>query len=335
MLIVVTGNDGIGKRQIARDITLSLAPELIVNGIEVKYTHDIDGNVHYNLLKDGVDINTSEKDEHGMPVGIYSSTSIEDYMSALEAAEDNYAIISHGVKIQHIWDSHIDPDYDYNIVANHKAIDAPNTMLHPTDVVEMYNNKTSDHLVVSGLFSKYYIDHIIGEVGSTNVKVINIIRHPSVSYLLDYKSPEFYDSPTKPDLTPAENKQKFMESILVPATLQTVSYVETIKFEDILANGITVLDTCITQGEGYSGYNDLISIYEHINHEPQDLTEFNEQMAEYDPLFWDPQLEVSDNPDYNTQEEYIKAVKDNIQTNLFDLYPDYIALDYDTILSKP
>ncbi len=336
MLIIVTGSDGIGKRQIARDISTSLNNNFEFNGFEIKYTHSIDGNVRFSLLKNGVDINTLEKTDDGLPVDLITEESVDEYREAIAAADDNYDnVLGNATTVQHIWDSHCDPDFDYNIVASHKAIDAPNTMLHSTDVVEMYNNKIDEHVIVSGLFSKYYIDFIISELGATNVKVINIIRHPSVSYLLDFKAPEFYESDTKPDLTPAENKQKFMESILVAASLQDVDYIETIKFEDMLVNGLTVLGIKITQGEGYNNYNGLLSVYEQANHEVQDLTEFNREMATYNPLFWDPDLSVDDNDEYASLSDYIEALEANIPTDLFDLYPDYTALDYDTILSEP
>jgi len=331
MLIVLTGSEGIGKRQLARAI-ISQFTDFQIDGFTIKFMHDLSGNVITSIYND--DELLLAQGEGSPEVG----ENHEYYDILVKANEIYFDSFLDNVKVHHMFNTHVDIDYDLNLIDEHNEFN-DSDMLHSVDVVELYNNKTTSNLVISGLFSKYYFDMLRTELGDDNVKVINITRNPSVSYLLDYKEGEFYNGDTKPDLNEDVNKQKFMESLICTGKLADASYVTNIKFEDILVNGLTIMGKEIELPPGYAAYNTYITIYENENHTVQDLTEVNSKMVEFDPAWWDsswadPYLDpTEDHGEHEAREEYTVLIKKAVP-DIFDLYNDYSPLDYDTIVSS-
>jgi len=104
---------------------------------------------------------------------------------------------------------------------------------------DFYLNRPFEHIVFSGVFSKAFIDTVRSEFGIDQVKVLNVVRNPSVAYLLDdsYKIEEIENAvhPTKGSLHGVGNR--LFTSFLCSMKLTELEYVTTIKFEDILVNG--------------------------------------------------------------------------------------------------
>ena len=308
MLIVLSCAEGVGKKQLAKAIINQLN-SFEHDGYTIDYNHAFNGDL------ESIKINDKLFTDLG---GVLDED--DEYKDILEYAKQEYQpLFLDKVTSWHTFNAHVDIDHHFGLTPIHKAFNETD-MLHSVDVIDMYNKRPFDNLVVSGVFSKYYLDYIKANIGD-DVVFYNITRNPSVSYLMDYKEEEFYNSGTKPDLNSAVNKQKFAETLLATAKLIEVDYVNTIKFEDIIANGLTIEGTNIDLWPGYEAYNDYITKYEKDNHKEQDLTEANNKLINFDPLWWDPEMDA-----------FINEMK-TLVPNVFDMYPDYEPLDYVDIVS--
>lgn len=151
-------------------------------------------------------------------------------------------------------------------------------------LIEQYKASPHDTVVISGSFSKRIIDRISQEIGSENVVAINIVRNPSAAYLCNLRSPEFYAE------YPGEygNHLKRLQLSLVSATGLKLNQVETIKFEDILANKmLTVNGTDIHVPDELILLNDNITVFEISTIQARSdeldaaLSEFNDVIADF------------------------------------------------------
>jgi len=125
--------------------------------------------------------------------------------------------------------------------------------------------------VISGSYSKAYIDAISAEYDG-DVKIINITRNPSVSFVMtddDYESLDY--------------------SLINNTDLLNE---HTIKFEDILSNGSFEFEGNIIPVGEFENYNDIISVFESkqtLNDEGLDTfntTDVFEALG-YEPLDYD------------------------------------------------
>lgn len=138
-----------------------------------------------------------------------------------------------GSRENHYSVMYVDLDYDFGI--SNTLTFPPYSLLNNPNVIERYNARTVENFVISGTFSRGFIEQMITELGRENVKIINIIRNPSVVHLMHEKPPAYYIKNST--YTKEHDKQKLDKSILTSAFLIQFEDVATFKFEDILRDG--------------------------------------------------------------------------------------------------
>jgi hypothetical protein len=144
-------------------------------------------------------------------------------------------------------------------------------------LLDRYQNRPYPFLVICGSFSKTFVNMITNDVD--HVKILNITRNPSAVYLIDSitldQAP--YNLTTGVKLLKQRNESSFVQSIL----LSQLSYVQTIKFEDILIDGGIDIDGCYIDLPNHKSYNGIITQHEQqllipeCSIEDQDLEKFN------------------------------------------------------------
>ncbi len=152
-----------------------------------------------------------------------------------------------------------DPSYDLGItnLPDYK-IENQNFLFRDrnsySEIIE--NAKKKPFTLITGSFSKCFIDDVIGDLGLDNVKVLNVVRNPSVSFLLNYRSEDFFNS----EIEKKDNDLNYVEGYVSSVILQKLNYVETIKFEDIISSGfISINGTKVHLTYEYEKYNSLIT----------------------------------------------------------------------------
>ena len=151
-------------------------------------------------------------------------------------------------------------------------------------VLDLYAEKTTEHLVLSGTYSKTFIEKIKAEMGD-DVHILNVTRNPSVAYMVD----DTHLGKTLKDAVLKNIGMRLFSSMLNAAQLKKLSYVTTIKFEDILRDGgFTFQDKFIPLD--YDNFNNIISKFEktvtlieegNIS-KRDDLATFNDVMSNHD-----------------------------------------------------
>lgn len=128
------------------------------------------------------------------------------------------------------------------------------------DFIKDYQNSIFPNFVVSGTFSKNFIERVAEDVGVDNVLVINISRNPSIAYMIDETPQASAEWFAKDDMV----GQVFIESILNNIVIQQLESVSTInlRYEDIIKNQqIVVLEHTIELPQLVK-YNDFLTQYE-------------------------------------------------------------------------
>jgi hypothetical protein len=168
-----------------------------------------------------------------------------------------------------------------------------------------------DGQALTGTFSKVFIEQLSKDF---DVRVLNIIRHPTVSYVIN----SF-------DVLPNEDLPMGLEgltplntsSVLDAITLSKLDSVTTIRFEDILLTGKYIFDNVeYTIPTIHKNHNNVITIYECLNYRNKisasSILKFNELFSNFNSSF-------------------VNAHNDSrLPTNVFDLL-DYTPLTYEEI----
>jgi hypothetical protein len=152
-------------------------------------------------------------------------------------------------------------------------------------IIDNYTNRAYDTFVITGTFSKGLIDKLQADLGADNVKVLNITRNPSVAFMLNKKSSEWYLA--NPGHTYDWDVMKLEGSLFNCINLKRFSNISTIKFEDILAQGsFTVGNTTIPLPVEFTKFNQYLTAYEKTVIDAEYETEtalagFNTEMSFY------------------------------------------------------
>jgi hypothetical protein len=154
----------------------------------------------------------------------------------------------------------IDKDYDVLLenAINKEVDDAIVNNLYQ-HIINLYNTRDLPNLVISGSFSKYYVDKFRSDLGAQNVTVINITRNPSTVYYRHFgvednefsAPPEGAELPRTFDGTNSTKfsrgySRSFLMGLINNATLKNLDYVTTVKYEylvsrkKITVNGLDV-----------------------------------------------------------------------------------------------
>jgi len=190
------------------------------------------------------------------------------------------------------------------------------------EFIQRYNARQHEHHVVSGSFSKTFVNMITADIDK--VEVINITRNPSVSYLLDTIAVDDH-APYNTNMNLKLLKKRYNTSTIQQVGLRSLSNVTTIKFEDILESGIiTVNKKPIPIPISYSKFNKYITRHEYITTDTccitsTDIDKFNQAYSNFNLVF------------SNGRDDVPAAIIPKLPKNMFTEL-NYTPLTYDEIL---
>lgn len=270
MLVILTGVEAIKKLELARAITFAMNSfdKYKIGDYTVDFTKplftitDADGKVVY------------DEETHSI-LHNADGTLNEDGKAIFDQANEFMTTVSEKIG-QFFYKSVLGSfSYDYGLEPHVDFMD------YYPEVMEKYQNRPFDTAVLVGTFSKAFIDQVIADLGADQVKVVSIIRSPSVSYLLNTITPAAIEY--RPiDESPIGVKyatEDFFTAYLDAIKLDDLSYVSTLKFEDIaIAGKFKVGDTEVPMPPSFEMHNWLITKAEFEKKDEihsQDLDAFN------------------------------------------------------------
>ena len=265
MLIILSGAETIHRKFFAKRI-MSAMNIFDVDGYTVKFVGetfivtDPSGKVVYSPAIGDVpetnelliDLNNDGiKDEFGFQ--------IFEKVVALRGS-----VLLDGVRDNHFANIFVDFLYDFGLsdVIEYNIPDAGYIQPHTyEDVLNNYRNRPCENFVISGSFSKVFIDNIRTDIGAENVKVINITRNPSVAFLTHWKPEAYFIKNT--EFTEEFEENKLEHSISNTVSLSRFDDIMTIKFEDIIQNGYFMFEGFrIDVPDNYINYNGYMTVWE-------------------------------------------------------------------------
>ena len=350
MLIVVCGSEGIHKKFLTRKI-IAATNTFIINQYTVDFNTypfrilDTKGQtVYQNQSRSSNKFSYSDKivfDENDMSPDVYgegidflcNTTAGKEIVKQALLIEQQYFLDG----IKYYRDVFAHSALDYNLINSDDDFseDLREKEFFYSDLLETYKNSKLKNVVVCGSFGKTYLKHLAKDIGKENLLVLNIIRNPSVSWCVHQKSDTYYKLHKSSRLNSrAGDIEKFFESTLASISIKDLNFVQTIKFEDIINHGLTVLDHKVTLPVGYECFNNYLTEYEISNVITQNLateqliTDMNERLSNY---------KYTDSFEIN--ESDIKRL--NLPENINDYFPnniflelEYLPLTYKQIIDK-
>jgi hypothetical protein len=273
MLVILSGVETIHKKFFARKILATLNT-FTVDGYNVDFNvepfkvTDANGKIVY-CMAHGDQPATNELLIDLDNDGVMNPEGNATFEKILEL---NNKLFLDGGRDNHFYGVFINIAYDLGLRDTLTFLETtdPNipALRHPhtyNDVLENYRNRLGTTHVITGIFSKGFIDRIKNDIGAENVIALNIIRNPSVCCLLHEKSADFYANPEK-DITPEIDAVKLEQSLANAAILAKSSDVITLKFENIIQDGkFTVNGVVVNAPDGYSLANECLTTWEKDN----------------------------------------------------------------------
>lgn len=163
------------------------------------------------------------------------------------------------------------------------------------EFIHRYNSRQYEHHVVSGSFSKTFVNMIAADID--NVEIINITRNPSVSYLLDTIAIDSR-APYNTNMNLKLLKTRYNTSTIQQVGLRSLPNVTTIKFEDMLESGrIMVNNKLIPIPASYCKFNKHITQYEFNSLDAcsiaaEDIDKFNQAYSNFNLVFSNGRTDV-------------------------------------------
>jgi hypothetical protein len=281
MVIVLTGTQAINKKFLSRLFLASL------NRYEYKgfYADFSDQNFEiYDSRTNELVYKPGDDSQPGVSILPVKDPSIVDYFQAV-----NDEIFETGIKHNHFVNIFCSLDVEYGLTSKPAYIRRNGSLLkHPhkfTDVIENINRSPYDVKVITGTFGTHFIDRLRASLPNEEVKVVSIIRNPSVSWLMNKKPETKWLTEINPDLTEDIDYTRFFESTLNAIELLKRRDVTTIKFEDIMKTGkIKFDDIEIDVRDDFKSSNDWINTYEksiEILMDDEEFKPFNDLLTNY------------------------------------------------------
>lgn len=223
MLVVLNGAASINLSAFARNIVQ------VLNRLD-RYQMD-------TYVVDYASVPVIARDMHGNVVYKEGDADAEGTTTLRVEVEEEAAILSRIVEFKNIilWankfgsvdDRYSDFRYDYGMLTT------PTFEQDYQQIVDTYKTRDIAHTVIYGTFSQAFVDKIRYDLGNEEVAVVNITRNPSAQYeLYGFMRDVTKEEPRIPNTT-----DLLITSIVNNFTLKRLSYVTTVKYEDILANG--------------------------------------------------------------------------------------------------
>ena len=267
MLIILSGSETIHKKFIARAILSALIPTFpLTNGYTMnfnKHPFEIFDSTGKSVYRPATDTDAGTNEILHNSDGSFNA----DGQAILTQADQAYSdILLSGVRDSHFGNFFVDLESDFGDTGGQAPEweSKPSQYNHPhtyDDVVARYNNRKFPVSVITGNFSKRFIDMIRVSIGAANVKVYNIIRNPSVAFTLHEKPASYYIE--KPAMSTAIDRRKIQVATFNCASLIRFSDITTLRFEQLIVDGqLTINGTTIKLPPEYVNYNGLITAWE-------------------------------------------------------------------------
>lgn len=277
MLIVVSGVQSINVREISDQVFLGINT-FQIDGYSVNFRErtfkitDSTGTTVYATDVFGEPVTTLLETEEGRNV----FNKATELMSSLFSERNNL----------HFSTKFAEDFFVGNGGKSTSDVDEQWPDLH-NSVITAYTNKSYEHMVISGGFSKHTINRFRSSLGNSEVKVINIIRNPSSSYIYNLRSPGFYK--TVDHTIEQQNRDKKLRiSILNSYLLSNEQDIETKKFEDLIdRESVRLFGKNVPLGRNFRKYNKYSTQAELLMIQPfsealgQDLDTFNNFMKDF------------------------------------------------------
>lgn len=289
MLIILNGSETIHKRFFAREICAAMNT-FSVDGYDVKFS-----NLEI-IVRNSENVVVYQSPTAEFPEGITTLFVNEIDGSSNEIGKATFdKILELNTRIfqdNHFSNIFADPLYDFGLVSTSNAISGKTDIgyLGPytyQDVLNNYNTREIDNIVITGIFSAGFIDKITEDLGSEEVVVVNIIRNPSTCYLLNEKESSYYTL-INSTFTPMMDYNKLIQSLITTTILKNKSNVINLKFEDIVKTGkFQINNVEINSPTNHVYYNDNITEWEMDNVIPVStvtpamLDSFNTEFSNY------------------------------------------------------
>lgn len=245
MLVIISGVETTGKKLLASEILSKMSGDIdLIGGFKLSLkTHPYEilspkGKVVFRAGHDAdPGVNTLLVDASRK--GALNETGVQ----ILKNAEDLYnAIILDTGRKGHLKDVFVDIYQDYGVTRNPKFYEYPHgdpirRINYNDDILAAYKNRQSPVYVITGSFGRHIIERIKNDIGAENVHVINIIRNPSVCFLLNEKPAEQYNTSNRFNRSPQMDREKLRRSIFNAIHLAGFEDITTVRYEDLLASG--------------------------------------------------------------------------------------------------
>lgn len=206
------------------------------------------------------------------------------------------------------------------------------------NILDVYEARQIDKLVVSGSFAKSVIDVLKTELGD-NLKVINLTRNPSASYIFNKDFTEdrpstLQDQPSGMDASSLDEcpylNDELASSLFSSISVSSIAYATQIKFEDIISNQQFIFDGVTVNCNMFTAYNSYIDQYEKDTVIPEmeadgSLSIKTANLTTFNSIVSDMNASLT----HSTNNQF----KDEINTNYFNTL-GYTPLDYSTIISN-
>jgi hypothetical protein len=264
MLIILSGSETIHKKFFAKNI-ISALNTFTVDGFTVDFTknpfevYDSSNNL---VWKPNSDITSILNNEDGSLNHAMSET--------LDKIIDLSESILSITKNNHFSDIFAKPLADFGLMSGDELFQTNREnkgylQIHTyQSILDMYGSRPFENIVISGIFSKTFIERIKVDLGAENVKIINIIRNPAVCFLLNEKDDDYYAE--KAPWSTALDQIKLQLSTITGVILKNMPGVITLKFEDIIRDGcFTLNNITVSVPAVHESYNGILTKWEKDN----------------------------------------------------------------------
>jgi hypothetical protein len=264
MLIILSGSETIHKKFFAKNI-ISALNTFTVDGFTVDFTknpfevYNSSNNLVWKPNSEITDILNNED-------GSLNHAMSETLDKIIDLSESILSI----TKNNHFSDIFAKPLADYGLMSGDDLFqsnreDQGYIQTHTyQSILDMYGSRPFENIVISGIFSKTFIERIKVDLGAENVKIVNIVRNPAVCFLLNEKDDEYYVE--KAPWSTALDQIKLQLSMATGIILKNMPGVITIKFEDIMRDGYFTLNNInVSIPDNHESYNGILTKWEKDN----------------------------------------------------------------------
>lgn len=274
MVILLSGVESVNKKLISRQITAKLN-KFTVDEYELDFTMDDPFGIKD---KDGNYISTKNF--------LLADKGNKEILVKMEKLEEK---LREQEMKNHLFGQYEANEYELGVIINPRYYTDTRdfSFMHYNitmkNLINNAKNSKQDYFVITGSISKTFMNEFKKEFGEENVLCYNIIRNPSSCFLLNYKDDEYYEKNT------AYHKMydfdKLADSLINAYLLQQDENVITIRFEDMIKDGIIIDDINCGLYIDFNNKNKWLTEYEfgRLNENliitEDELTSFNNRFS--------------------------------------------------------